>query len=103
MGLSEKEKNLIIPLIFISLIFVIIIILFFSIDLDSRECSYSEFNPSNMTGGTKVFGRCYVPFVDTYESTQKCGLFGISCYETKPYIKMYSGELCFKLKTGDRC
>ena len=69
------------------------------------ECSMSEYNKySNTTGATYFMGRCYIPVYGTYESTERCGTFGISCYETEPYQKGYKGnEICFNLKTGERC
>ena len=73
------------------------------IDFDSEKCSRSQYNPSNVTGATYLFGECYVPYYETYEATEKCGFLGISCRTVEPYVKMSSGDLCFKLKTGERC
>ena len=75
----------------------------FNIDFDSKKCSYSQYNPSNVSGGKYFFGKCFVPYYETYESTEKCGFLSISCRTVEPYVKMNSGALCFKLKTGELC
>lgn len=81
-----------------------LMIIAFSFDFrDSNRCISSIYNPSNLTGGTYIFGKCYVPYYGTYESTEKCGFLGISCYETEPYVKMYTGSVCFRLKNGEAC
>ena len=90
--------------IFMALLLIVVLIFFFGVDFDSQECSWSKYNPSNVSGGQEFFGKCYVPYYGTYTSTTKCGFLGISCdYDVEPYVKMYSGTLCFKKSTGEPC
>lgn len=97
----EKIYKILINAIIIT---IITGILLFGFNFNSDKCSQSRFNPSNVSGGSYIFGKCYVPYYGTYTSTTKCGFLGISCdYDTKPYVKMSSGSLCFRLKDGKRC
>lgn len=72
-------------------------------------CAISEFNVySNSTEATYVFGKCYVPVYDSYQTREVCrgGFLGIgqSCYESeKAHTEVIRGSVCFKLKTGERC
>ena len=60
---------------------------------------------TNVTGGGQyMFGKCYFPEYDYYETNEKCGLLGISCYETsEPYYKRYQTTRCVVAKTGEDC
>lgn len=100
--MTLNKEVLKLGLLIIPIIFVVVVLT--EIDFDSTECSWSEHNKyTNISGGTKFFGKCYVPSYTTYTSTKECGLLGISCYPTKPTTKMYHGTVCFKLKTGELC
>jgi hypothetical protein len=98
-----NSKKLITVLVLGILALILVWILIFGIELDSYKCISSPYNPSNLTGGVYLFGKCYVPWYETYESTEKCGFLGISCRDVEPYVKMSTGTRCFKLKTGERC
>lgn len=90
--------------VFFACSLILVLVLLFGVDLNSQECSFSEYNPSNVSGGQEFFGDCYVPYYGTYTSTTKCGFLGISCdYNVEPYVRMYSGKLCFKKSTGEPC
>ncbi len=98
--MSKIKKHLVIVI----LLLIIGIGGLFLFDMDSEECSWSKYNVyTNISGGVRFFGNCYVPIVGTYDSKEKCGFLGISCYETEPYTRFYKGEVCFKLKTGELC
>jgi hypothetical protein len=71
---------------------------------DTHNCSSSPYNIyTNETGGRYFFGKCYVPVTEIYESTEKCGLFGVNCRDTTPHYDSFRHGVCFKLKTGERC
>lgn len=78
-----------------------------NVQKDSKEweCVMSSYNKySNSTEASYFFGKCYVPIYHTYETNEKCGLFGISCYETNnPHTEVIKDEICFRLKTGELC
>jgi hypothetical protein len=97
---EEMIKGLVIS---IPIIITALYLTFGGVDFQSEECSSSIHNPTNVTGGYYMFGRCYVPYYNTYSSNEKCGLMGLVCRDTEPYIKMNSGTMCFRLKDGVRC
>ncbi len=59
----------------------------------------------NTTWGVRyAFGKCYIQENSYYESNEKCGFLGISCYETsEPYYKTIRETKCITAKTGERC
>lgn len=49
-------------------------------------------------------GKCYVGVTHYYESNERCGLLGISCYESsKSHVEEFTDSVCFELKTGKPC
>ena len=70
------------------------------------ECNYSPFNPSNYTSSAnrRFLDKCYIEYIDYYETKKTCGTFGFSCYEaSEPYTRSFRYTKCFNIKTGEDC
>lgn len=87
-----------------TLFILIVLIGFLAVDLDSEECSLSEYNTyTNITGGMRLLGNCYVPTNNVITKTEKCGTFGFVCRDVEPYQENFNSGVCFKLKNGEFC
>ena len=100
---NKKKAWKLIPITIFLMIFAIY--LMNQVDANSEVCARSEFNRfSNSTQASRYFNECYVDVYESYESTEECGLFGISCYERNvPSTKHYRKSICFNIKTGEIC
>ncbi len=70
------------------------------------KCMLADNTKSNMTSSAFTLndGKCYYDTWDSYESNEKCGTLGFSCYETsEPYTKTYKVTKCFRLDNGETC
>lgn len=101
--MDETIKELIKIIIITSI--CIFLISFFNTINKGEECVYSQYNTySNSTEGYfRFFNKCYVTINIVYESTERCGFLGFSCYKTEPETKMYNVKVCFNLKNGKKC
>lgn len=71
-----------------------------------NRCAASPYNiySNNTRGYTYLFGKCYVEVTEYYQTKEKCGFLGISCYEaSESHWEGYTYEICFNYKTGERC
>lgn len=94
-------------ILFIVLVVVIMSVVTLMTSLDnSSKCANSPYNIySNSTEGYSQIGnKCYVSILEHYETRERCGTLGISCYEaSEPHTEAYYTSVCFNIKTGMRC